>query len=283
MTSASGDELTVEGPRFAMVPEWVIDADIGDCAFRLYAVLLRYGNTSGTRMPSRSTLARRLHKRSVDTVDRAMRELVALGAVRVERRTREGVQLTNRYHVRTTAPSASSGGGTRAATGRTVAAPTSRTDAAEVAADVRPDPESFTESTSPRPEDLADECRRLRRSLGLPAARWSVCAVERALDRAEERGYERSTAAAALLHVAADPGTISPLRVAEPGPWWTTTPLPDEPAADLDLLEQELDAVDGGRVALQRRARDRLRARGLPLTRATVVREAATILRDSRP
>jgi hypothetical protein len=32
-------------------------------------------------MPSRATLARRLRKRSVDSVDRAMKKLVAIGAV----------------------------------------------------------------------------------------------------------------------------------------------------------------------------------------------------------
>jgi len=31
------------------VPEWIIDAAISDCAFRLYAVLLRYGQSSGQR------------------------------------------------------------------------------------------------------------------------------------------------------------------------------------------------------------------------------------------
>ena len=40
--------------RFAVVPEWIIDAQICDCAFRLYAVLLRYGQTSGRRMPGRA-------------------------------------------------------------------------------------------------------------------------------------------------------------------------------------------------------------------------------------
>jgi hypothetical protein len=64
--------LVVE-QRFAIVPEWVIDAEISDSAFRLYSVLLRYGQSSGARMPSRATLARRLKKRSVDSVDRAMR------------------------------------------------------------------------------------------------------------------------------------------------------------------------------------------------------------------
>ena len=42
--------------RFAIVPEWVIDAGVSDCAFRLYAVLLRYGQTSGQRMPGRTLL-----------------------------------------------------------------------------------------------------------------------------------------------------------------------------------------------------------------------------------
>ncbi len=56
-----------EGPlvleqRSAIVPEWVIDAPISDCAFRLYAVLLLYGQTSGQRMPGRALLAKRLHK-----------------------------------------------------------------------------------------------------------------------------------------------------------------------------------------------------------------------------
>jgi hypothetical protein len=74
------DSLVIE-ERFAIVPEWIIDSDVSDAAFHLYAVLLRYGHSSGTRMPSRATLARRLRKRSVDSVDRAMKKLVAIGAV----------------------------------------------------------------------------------------------------------------------------------------------------------------------------------------------------------
>jgi DNA-binding transcriptional regulator YhcF (GntR family) len=54
-------------------------------------------------MPSRALLARRLH-RSVDTVDRAMRELVAAGIVRVEHR-HDGLQhLTNRFTKQQGAP-----------------------------------------------------------------------------------------------------------------------------------------------------------------------------------
>ncbi|WP_143448413.1 hypothetical protein [Kineosporia sp. A_224] len=106
VVGAERDLLVVED-RFAIVPEWLLDADVSDVAVRLYAVLLRYGQTSGARMPSRRLLAQRLRKRSTDTVDRAMKELVAVGAVVVERRRRGPVNLTNRYVVRTAAPGAS--------------------------------------------------------------------------------------------------------------------------------------------------------------------------------
>lgn len=138
--------------RFAIVPEWVIDAGISDCAYRLYSVLLRYGQSSGQRMPGRATLAARLRKSSTDTVDRALKELVGIGAVRVEHRRRAtGENLTNRYHLMATPP-----GGTQRATragssggGRTVAATPGRTDAAGVAADLRPDPVVPTQKNPP--------------------------------------------------------------------------------------------------------------------------------------
>jgi len=116
---------------FAVVPEWIIDADISDCAYRLYSVLLRYGQTSGQRMPARATLAGRLRKTSKDTVDRALKELVGIGAVVVERRRRDGRNLTNRYLLMATPPQA-------------------RT-AATLAANLRPDPESSTQNPPPPP------------------------------------------------------------------------------------------------------------------------------------
>jgi hypothetical protein len=39
----------VEEPRFAIVPEWVIDAPVSDGAFRLYSLLLRYGPAARSR------------------------------------------------------------------------------------------------------------------------------------------------------------------------------------------------------------------------------------------
>ncbi|MDQ3054253.1 MAG: hypothetical protein M3R66_10695 [Actinomycetota bacterium] len=60
---AEDAELVLED-RFSIVPEWVLDADIGDCALRLYAVLLRYGNSTGAEMPARTPRTGRLVRSS---------------------------------------------------------------------------------------------------------------------------------------------------------------------------------------------------------------------------
>jgi len=68
--SGVGDEsadLVVED-RFTIVPGWLLDADMAD------------------------------------SVDRAMKELVGIGAVRVEHRYDGAQRLTNAYHVRTSRP-----------------------------------------------------------------------------------------------------------------------------------------------------------------------------------
>ena len=177
--AASSDSgvLDIE-ERFAIVPEWLLDSEISDCAVRLYAVLLRYGQSSGARMPSRATLARRLHKKSTDTVDRAMRDLVDLGAVQVQPRYSGRERLTNLYRVRTSRPTRPLGDSdlpvpdgpqpspvgcrisaatpetapSRAATaGPADAAGGGRTDAATLAAGVRHDREFPTESNTPPP------------------------------------------------------------------------------------------------------------------------------------
>jgi len=54
---------------------------ISVCAFRAYAVLMGYRQSSGQRMPGWFLLAARLRKASTDTVDRALKELVAAGAI----------------------------------------------------------------------------------------------------------------------------------------------------------------------------------------------------------
>jgi hypothetical protein len=108
MTSRRGGfgpagSLTVED-RSAIVPDWLLDVDISDCAVRLYAVLVRYGQSPDPRMPSRAMLAWRLHKRSTDMVDMAMSELVGIGAVLVEPGYDEHQRPTSVYRLRTAKP-----------------------------------------------------------------------------------------------------------------------------------------------------------------------------------
>jgi hypothetical protein len=334
--------------HFAIVPEWVLDADISDAALRLYAVLLRYGQTSGQRMPSRAVLAARLRKRSKDSVDRALKELVRVGAVVVERRRDGNLNLTNRYIVRSTPPhrrpepteapdakgrtdtavggveaTTAKGGRNSAATsatergGRKRAATPGRRSAARVAADLRPNPESLTQSKPPplspsasatapggggrrehenacllaalgveSLEDIAARCREVRRGLGLPVARWTPRVLGEVLAGAVlERGWPAAAAVPALLTVAADPQTRGPGRLLFAGPWWDAAELSsghgDRSAVeDVELaeLEAQLTEADGERVRVQRLAREQLLAEGLPVTRLNVARRAVALL-----
>ena len=87
--------------RFAIIPEWVISLDISHTAFRLYAVLARYAdNITHQAFPSRATLAQRLQC-SEKTVDRAVEDLVAHGAIHKQSRGRYASAL---YTVMTAAP-----------------------------------------------------------------------------------------------------------------------------------------------------------------------------------
>jgi hypothetical protein len=318
-TSETQAQLVVE-ERFAIVPEWLLDADVGDCAIRLYAVLLRYGNTSGARMPGRATLARRLRKRSTDTVDRAMRELVAVGAVRVEHRYAGRQRLTNRYHVQTSRPDSprsaagvSAGGGRiHAATGaepgggdRTDAPTGDRVRAAGVAARIGQDRQHSTQSThhpprnasswSARTEALLCECgihdwpelvaevHNLRREAGGSLGRWQEQHLLAAIELSVRgRGWPAELVVRALRQVAADPATRCPGRLAQAGPWWDE-PAPAAEADDpeLEAMVADLDASDGRRVLLQRQARAQLQAEGRPVTRASVVRCAHALLRNT--
>lgn len=82
---------------FMMVPYWLLFAPVSPGAFKLYVALLFYGNTSGVRHPSRSTLAK-LCGCSCRTVNRYAEELESLMLVsRVKRVTKAGSQASNGY------------------------------------------------------------------------------------------------------------------------------------------------------------------------------------------
>ena len=86
-----------ESGYFATIPEWVLDAEVSDRAVRVYCALSRYANEDGACWPSRATLAQRL-RCSLDSIDRALVELVALGAIEKQQRLHDyGDNDTNIY------------------------------------------------------------------------------------------------------------------------------------------------------------------------------------------
>ena len=137
MSETNRSTLTTDTGPFAIVPEWLLDAEVSDRAKVLYAILARHADAKdGTAFPRRRTLARRLHC-SVDSVDRAVRELTEMGALVREHRYDDDEggdrrQTSNLWTVaRVLDPGrsgAAPGGGTDAAgPGRTGAAPGTRT------------------------------------------------------------------------------------------------------------------------------------------------------------
>jgi len=86
---------------FAIIPEFVITADISANAVRLYAVLNRFANSQGKAWPSRKTLAD-IMRTSTATIDRAKDELIAISALSVEHRVNPaGDPSSNLYTLHT--------------------------------------------------------------------------------------------------------------------------------------------------------------------------------------
>lgn len=92
------DKITTD-LRFSMVPAWVLDSGISDKAIRLYAVLAGYADSeTGQAFPGRSLLAKRMGC-SLKTVDRAVTELIGVGAIRKQQRVSEGHYQSSLYTV----------------------------------------------------------------------------------------------------------------------------------------------------------------------------------------
>lgn len=89
---------------FAIIPEWVLDADVSAQAVRLYGILRRYADAENRAWPSRHTLANRMRV-STKTVDRSLKELLGLGALAIKhRRDAAGDPTTNLYRLFTANP-----------------------------------------------------------------------------------------------------------------------------------------------------------------------------------
>lgn len=92
-------EVRRQRPPFATVLKWLLFSDVSDRAVRLYAVLDDRAGEDRMVFPARRWLAEAL-RCSVDSVDRAMKELVDAGAVRVQYRHRtDGGQTSNDYEL----------------------------------------------------------------------------------------------------------------------------------------------------------------------------------------
>lgn len=93
--------------NFAIVPEWVLYADISPQAIRLYCVLNRHANKEGKATPSRRRLAKLLGVKDEKVVDRALSQLADLGAVEVHHRRNPDAPrefTSSEYVVRQTPP-----------------------------------------------------------------------------------------------------------------------------------------------------------------------------------
>lgn len=97
--SPSAPAITADD-YFAIVPEWVLDADISDRAVRLYAIMRRYADKDSLAChPSIRLMSERL-RCSIPSVQRALAELVALGAVVVTPRFDDDRrQMSNAYRL----------------------------------------------------------------------------------------------------------------------------------------------------------------------------------------
>lgn len=97
------------GP-FVIVPEWVLlHPELGPNAVRLYGLLGRYADKNGSSHPGRQELIAKLGV-SERTLDKAMKELVEVGAVKVTPRYVDGTKhrTSNSYLVVRAIPADSS-------------------------------------------------------------------------------------------------------------------------------------------------------------------------------
>lgn len=96
---ADPDLLSADG-YYAVIPTWVLFADISANAVRLYGVLRRRADKSnGECYPNRKTLCQESRIKSEKTLDSAKEELVAIGALLVTKRWNGAEPTSNLYTV----------------------------------------------------------------------------------------------------------------------------------------------------------------------------------------
>lgn len=92
-----------DGGPFAIIPEWLLDAEVSDRAKVLYAMFARFADRDLASTPRKKLIADRL-RCSVSTFELAVKELSEVGAITVEPRySDEGDRTSNRYVLHVTA------------------------------------------------------------------------------------------------------------------------------------------------------------------------------------
>jgi hypothetical protein len=93
---------------FSIIPEWVLYSNITATAVRLYATLQRYADKeTGACHPSRATLAAKCNC-TVKSIDRALAELIDIGAVRKRHRVSANGDMTSNQYTVITVPQVAS-------------------------------------------------------------------------------------------------------------------------------------------------------------------------------
>jgi hypothetical protein len=102
-TTNDGVKIHVEPLPFQQIPNWVFESTISSTAIKLYLLLRKNGdNKRGTSYWSRKKLAEQLGT-SANTMDRAKKELIDIGAIcQINRKTPNGDWTSNLYHIHTT-------------------------------------------------------------------------------------------------------------------------------------------------------------------------------------
>jgi hypothetical protein len=90
--------------KFAVIPEWILYADISAQALRIYGVMARYADKgTGKAFPSHRAIAER-GRCSIRTVQRALAELAKVGAIEITERDDQAGQHSNEYFIRVSRP-----------------------------------------------------------------------------------------------------------------------------------------------------------------------------------
>jgi len=216
------DHITTD-LRFSMVPAWLLDRDISDKALRLYAVLAGYADSeTGQAYPGRALLSRRMAC-STKTVDRAVQELLEIGAIKKKQRVKDGHYQSSLYTVVRVDPASE------------VTRPSVRDDA--TSRHTRPDPVSPVSQRTITTELEPEELEPLNDIVQVFNEFWDVYPRKQGKGKAKEAFIKASKLANVELillgaeRYAADPNLPDPKFVPLPATWlnqerWDDGPLP---------------------------------------------------------